>query len=73
METNSLLDHSALKTRYRDYQREVEREQLVRQFKNNQPKVQNRLLTRLGDWLVAVGQWLKTKSPDSTVLASSAD
>lgn len=70
METNSLLDQARLKTQYQDYLREIEHEQLCRQFTANRPKSQNRLWLKLVGGLISLGRRLKVQRlPGSTFKA----
>ena len=56
-----MLDELELKQRYNDYLREVEQEQLYQQVKANQSTLPQRILGRLGDLFIRVGQHLKGK------------
>jgi len=61
-----MLDEFELKQRYNDYLREVRRavrqEQLYQQIKANQSNLSQRMLIRLGDFLITAGQHLKAKN-----------
>jgi hypothetical protein len=57
-----MLDELELKQRYNDYLREVQQEQLYQQVKANQSTLPQRILRRLGDLFIRVGQHLKGKN-----------
>lgn len=57
-----MLDELELKQRYNDYLREVLQEQLYQQVKANQSTLPQRILRRLGDLFITVGQHLKGKN-----------
>jgi len=57
-----MLDELELKQRYNDYLREVQQEQLYQQVKANQSTLPQRILRRLGDLFITVGQHLKGKN-----------
>jgi len=57
-----MLDELELKQRYNDYLREVQQEQLYQQVKANQSTLPQRILSRLGDLFIRVGQHLKGKN-----------
>ncbi len=57
-----MLDELELKQRYNDYLREVQQEQLYQQVKANQSTLPQRILSRLGDLFITVGQHLKGKN-----------
>jgi hypothetical protein len=57
-----MLDELELKQRYNDYLREVRQEQLYQQVKANQSILPQRILRRLGDLFITVGQHLKGKN-----------
>ena len=57
-----MLDERELKQRYNDYLREVRQEQLYQQVKANQSTLPQRILRRLGDLFITVGQHLKGKN-----------
>ena len=57
-----MLDEFELKQRYSDYLREVEQELLYQQVKANQSALPHRILRRLGDLCITVGQHLKGKN-----------
>jgi len=70
METNALLDQARLKTQYQDYLREIEHEQLCRQFTANRPKSQNRLWLKLVGGLISLARRLRVQRlPGSTFKA----
>lgn len=56
-----MLDELELKQRYNDYLREVGQEQLYQQVKANQSTLPQRMLRRLGELFIRVGQHLKGK------------
>ena len=57
-----MLDELELKQRYNDYLREVRQEQLYQQVKAHQSTLPQRMLRRLGDLFIRVGQHLKGKT-----------
>lgn len=57
-----MLDELELKQRYNDYLREVGQEQLYQQVKAHQSTLPQRMLRRLGDLFIRVGQHLKGKN-----------
>ena len=61
-----MLDELELKQRYNDYLREVRQEQLYQQVKANQSTLPQRILRRLGDLFITVGQHLKGKNYSQT-------
>ena len=56
-----MLDELELKQRYNDYLREVSQEQLYQQVKAHQSNRPQRILRRLGDLFITIGQRLKGK------------
>ena len=63
-----MLDELELKQRYNDYLREVRQEQLYQQVKANQFTLPQRILRRLGDLFIRIGQHLKGKNYAQTNL-----
>jgi hypothetical protein len=61
-----MLDELELKQRYNDYLREVGQEQLYQQVKANQSTLPQRILLRLGDLFITIGQHLKGKAHPQT-------
>jgi hypothetical protein len=61
-----MLDELELKQRYNDYLREVGQEQLYQQVKAHQSNWSQRILLRLGDLFITIGQHLKAKNRSRT-------
>jgi hypothetical protein len=54
-----MLDSIELNYRYSEHLRKVEQEQLYKQLNGGQAGPDKQMIRRLGDFLIAIGQYLK--------------